>query len=117
MGILGMMLTKVKEIVKTEQKEDTETCVISVPLNFTQTQRAAVLDSASLAGIPSVQIINDTSALALAYGKTKSDLPEDAASPRYVIFVGLGCGGLQTSLAAVSKYKATVLATSTSTAT
>ena len=115
--ILGMMLTKVREIVRTEQKEDIETCVISVPLHFSQTQRAAVLDSARLAGLPAVQIINDTSALALAYGKTKSDLPEDAASPRYVIFVDLGCGGLQTSLAAVSKYKATVLATSTSTAT
>jgi len=115
--ILGMMLTKVREIVRTEQKEDIETCVISVPLHFSQTQRAAVLDSARLAGLPAVQIINDTSALALAYGKTKSDLPETAASPRYVIFVDLGCGGLQTSLAAVSKYKATVLATSTSTAT
>ena len=115
--ILGMMLTKVREIVRTEQKEDIETCVISVPLHFSQTQRAAVLDSARLAGLPAVQIINDTSALALAYGKTKSDLPEDAASPRYVIFVDLGCGGLQTSLAAVSKYKATVLATSTSTTT
>ena len=115
--ILGMMLTKVREIVRTEQKEDIETCVISVPLHFSQTQRAAVLDSARLAGLPAVQIINDTSALGLAYGKTKSDLPEDAASPRYVIFVDLGCGGLQTSLAAVSKYKATVLATSTSTAT
>merc|ERR1712110_158355 len=45
------------------------------------------------------------------------DLPEDAASPRYVIFVDLGCGGLQTSPAAGSKNKATVLATSTSTAT
>jgi len=115
--ILGMMLTKVKEIVKTEQKEDIQTCVISVPLNFTQTQRAAVLDSASLAGLPSVQIINDTSALALAYGKTKSDLPEDASSARLVVFVDVGCGGLQSCLAAVSKDGATLLASSTSTNT
>jgi len=115
--ILGMMLTKVKEIVKTEQKEDIQTCVISVPLNFTQTQRAAVLDSASLAGLPSVQIINDTSALALAYGKTKSDLPEDPRSARLVVFVDVGCGGLQSCLAAVSKHGASLLASSTSTKT
>jgi len=115
--ILGMMLTKVKEIVKTEQNEDIETCVISVPLNFTQTQRAAVLDSASLAGISSVQIINDTSALALAYGKTKSDLPEAASSARLVVFVDVGCGGLQSCLAAVSKHGASLLASSTSTNT
>ena len=115
--ILGMMLTKVKEIVKTEQKEDIQTCVISVPLNFTQTQRAAVLDSASLAGLSSVQIINDTSALALAYGKTKSDLPEAASSPRLVVFVDVGCGGLQSCLAAVSKDKASLLASSTTTKT
>jgi len=112
--ILGMMLTKVKEIVKTEQKEDIETCVISVPLNFTQTQRAAVIDSASLAGLPSVQIINDTTALTLAYGKTKSDLPEDASSARLVVFVDFGCGGLQSCLAAVSKHGASLLASSTS---
>jgi len=115
--ILGMMLTKVREIVKTEQSEDVETCVISVPLHFSQTQRAAVLDSARLAGLPSVQILSDTSALALAYGKTKSDLPEDEASPRFVIFVDVGCAGIQSSLAALSKHKASVLATSTSTAT
>jgi molecular chaperone DnaK (HSP70) len=115
--ILGMMLTKVKEIVKTEQNEDIETCVISVPLNFTQTQRGAVLDSASLAGISSVQIINDTSALALAYGKTKSDLPEAASSARLVVFVDVGCGGLQSCLAAVSKDGASLLASSTSTNT
>jgi len=115
--ILGMMLTKVKEIVRTEQNEDVENCVISVPLHFTETQRSAVLDSARLAGLPSVQILNDTSALALAYGKTKSDLPEDPASPRFVIFVDAGCSGLQSSLAALTKQKATVLATSTSIAT
>jgi len=115
--ILGMMLTKVVEVVKTDQNEDIETCVISVPLHFSQTQRAAVLDSARLAGLHSVQIINDTSALALAYGKTKSDLPEDETSPRYVIFLDIGCGGLQSCLAAVSKHKAVVLASSSSTAT
>lgn len=115
--MLGMMLTKVKEIVRTEEKEDIQTCVISVPLHFTQTQRAAVLDSASLAGLSSVQIMNDTSALALAYGKTKSDLPEDASSPRLVVFLDLGCGGLQTCLAAVSKHGASLLASSTSTKT
>jgi len=114
--ILGMMLTKVTDIVKTETGEDIENCVLSVPLHFTQTQRAAVLDSASLAGISSVQIINDTSALALAYGKTKSDLPEET-SPRYVVFVDVGCGGVQSCLAAVSRNKATILASSTSTKT
>lgn len=115
--ILGMMLSKVREIVKTDQNEDIDTCVISVPLYFTQTQREAVLDSARLAGLPSVQILNDTSALALAYGKTKTDLPEEAASPRYVVFVDLGCGGLQTSLAAITSSKATVLASASSTKT
>jgi len=115
--ILGMMLTKVREIVRTEQNEDVETCVISVPLHFTETQRCAVLDSARLAGLPSVKILNDTSALTLAYGKTKSDLPEDPTNPRFVIFIDVGCGGVQSSLAAVSKHQASVLATSTSTAT
>jgi len=116
--LLAMMFTKVKDIVRQDQGEEVATCVVSVPLYFSETQRSAVLDAASVAGLPVVQLMNDTSALALAYGKSKTEeLPEEEAKQRYVVFVDIGASGVQTSLVAVSKRKATVLGTSWSSST
>ena len=116
--VLAMLLTKVKDVVKTDQGEEILNCVISVPSHFSQTQRHAVLDAAKIAGLTSVQIMDDMSALALAYGKTKTDLPEDGSTaPRYVVFVDAGCSGVQSSLMALTSSRATVLGTSSTTAT
>merc|ERR1711902_312125 len=112
------MFTKVKEIVRQDQGEEIATCVVSVPVYFTETQRSAVLDAGKVAGLPIVQLMNDTSALALAYGKTKTEeLEEDEAKPRYVVLVDVGASGVQSSLVGVSKRKATVLGTSWSNST
>merc|ERR1712227_686737 len=115
--ILAMMLTKAKEIVVRDQGEDISNCVISVPVHFRQTQRHAVLDAAKIAGLASVQIMNDTTAMALAYGKTKNDLPEDGSPPRYIVLLDAGCSGVQGSLAAVTKSKAVILGNSSTTST
>jgi heat shock protein len=116
--LLAMMFTKVRDIVRQDQGEEIATCVVSVPVYFTETQRSAVLDAGKVAGLPVVQLMNDTSALALAYGKTKSEeLEEDEAKPRYVVLVDVGASGVQSSLVGVSKRKATVLGTSWSNST
>jgi len=113
--ILAMMFTKVKDIVRQDQGEEITTCVMSVPLHFTETQRSAVQDAAQIAGLPLTQIMNDTSALALAYGKTKAEeLSDDENKPRYVVLVDIGASGVQSSLVAVTKKKAVVLGTSCS---
>jgi len=115
--ILAMMFTKVKDIVKNDQGEDISTCVVSVPVHFTETQRSAIQDAAKIAKLNVVQIMNDTSALALAYGKTKNDLPSEERNPRYVVFVDCGSGGLQTTMVGLTKEKASVLGSSSSTST
>merc|ERR1711994_448502 len=116
--LLAMMFTKVRDIVRQDQGEEIATCVVSVPVYFTETQRSAVLDAGKVAGLPVVQLMNDTSALALAYGKTKTEeLEEDEAKPRYVVLVDVGASGVQSSLVGVSKRKATVLGTSWSNST
>merc|ERR1719330_1181446 len=63
--VLAMMLTKVRDIVRADQGEDIETCVISVPQHFSQTQRLAVLDAASISGLPMASVMSDTPDLAL----------------------------------------------------
>ena len=114
--VLGMLLTKVREIVRADQGEEVDTCVLSVPQHFTQTQRLAVLDAAKIAGLSKVHLMTDTSALALAYGKTKTDLPESEC-PRFVVFLDAGCSSVQSSLVAVTANKAVVLGSSSSTNT
>ena len=116
--LLAMMFTKVRDIVRQDQGEEIATCVVAVPVYFTETQRCAVLDAGKVAGLPIVQLMNDTSALALAYGKTKTEeLEEDEAKPRYVVLVDVGASGVQSSLVGVSRRKATVLGTSWSNST
>jgi len=112
--ILAMMFTKVKDIVLKDQGEEISTCVVSVPIHFTETQRSALMDAARVAKLNLVQIMNDTSALALAYGKSKDDLNEDDKNLRYVVFIDYGAGGLQTTMVGISKEKATVLGSSSS---
>jgi len=117
--ILAMLLTKVKDIVRSDQGEEVATCVLSVPLHFTETQRAAVLDACQIAGLPAVQLMHDTSALALAYAKSRTeDLAKtDESQPRYLVFVDSGSASVQATLVAMSKEKAVVLASSSSTET
>merc|ERR1719412_1909324 len=62
--------------------------------------------------------MNDTSALALAYGKTKSEeLEDDEAKQRHVVLVDVGASGIQSSLVGISKRRAKVLGTSWSNST
>lgn len=117
--ILAMMFTKVKDIVLADQGDEITTCVLSVPLHFTETQRAAVLDASQMAGLPVVQLMHDASALALAYAKTKAeDLAKtEETRPRYLVFVDCGSASIQATMVAVSREKAVVLASSSSTNT
>ena len=115
--ILAMMFTKVRDIVKSDQGTDIATCVVSVPNHFTDAQRNAVRDSAKIADLNSIQLMDDTSSLALAYGRTKTDLPINENSPANVVFIDCGSSSLQASLVAISQEKATVLGNSSSTCT
>jgi molecular chaperone DnaK (HSP70) len=111
-----------------------ETCVVSVPIYFTHAQRLAVRDAAAIAGLRVDAIVTDVAALALAYGKTKTDLPpqevvvaahsnssgdpqqqngtNSSAAPRFVVVVDCGAEGTQAALLAVTKERASVLASS-----
>ena len=107
---LAMLLTKVKELVReSEGEEELETCVISVPIYFTQAQRQAVVDAATIAGLRLDAVITDMAALALSYG-TGRDFKEEET--RNVVFIDSGCEGTQVALAQVSKKGAKILASS-----
>ncbi|KAF7980383.1 hypothetical protein HWV62_38855 [Athelia sp. TMB] len=103
-------LGKIRDITAAELKTGVTDIVIAVPGWYTDIQRRAMLDAASIAGLNTLRLINDTTAVALGYGITKSDLPE-AESPRHVVFVDVGHSSLSVSVVAFSKGQLTVLAT------
>ncbi|KAG5640182.1 hypothetical protein DXG03_000697 [Asterophora parasitica] len=108
--VVAMYFGKLRDIASAELKIGVQDVVIAVPGWYTDIQRRAVLDAASIAGLSALRLINDTTAVALGYGITKSDLPEPE-NPRHVAFVDVGHSSLSVSIVAFSKGQLTVKAT------
>ncbi|KAF9577045.1 adenyl-nucleotide exchange factor sse1, partial [Lunasporangiospora selenospora] len=106
--IFAMYLTKIKEITTNELRGPVSDCVIAVPSWFTDVQRRAALDAAEIAGLNVLRLINDSTATALGYGITKTDLPED--KPRNVCFVDIGHSSYTVTVVAFIKGQLTVKA-------
>uniref|UniRef100_A0A673C5J3 Heat shock protein 4 like n=1 Tax=Sphaeramia orbicularis TaxID=375764 RepID=A0A673C5J3_9TELE len=84
---------------------------IKVPSFFTDAERRSVFDATQIAGLNCLRLINDTTAVALAYGIYKQDLPTPEEKPRNVVFVDMGHSSFQVSITAFNKGKLKVLAT------
>ena len=100
--LTGMYFAKLRDITAKELKTGVTDLVIAVPGWYTDIQRRAVLDAAQIANVNVLRLINDTTAVALGYGITKSDLPE-ADNPRHVVFVDVGHSSLSVAVVAFSK--------------
>ncbi|KAG0048404.1 adenyl-nucleotide exchange factor sse1, partial [Gryganskiella cystojenkinii] len=106
--VFAMYLTKMKEIAAAETKLPVSDCVIAIPAWFTDVQRRAVLDASEIAGLNVLRLINDSTAVALGYGITKTDLPED--KPRNICFVDVGHSSYTVSIVSFIKGQLTVKA-------
>lgn len=109
--VTAMLLTKLKETAENALKKPVADCVVSVPCYYTDVERRSVVDAAQIAGLNCLRLMNETTAVALAYGIYKQDLPPPEEKARIVVFVDLGHSGYQTSLCAFNKGKVKVLAT------
>ena len=109
--MLGAYLGKLRDIAAAELKNTVSDVVIAVPGWFTDIQRRAVLDAASIANLNTLRLMNDTTAVAFGYGITKSDLPEDPENARHVVFIDIGHSSLSVSVAAFSKGQVAIKAT------
>ena len=109
--ITAMFLTKLKSIAEMNLNTKVIDCVITVPSCMTDAERRALLDSASIAGLNCLKLINETTAVALSYGLYHNGLPEPTEKPHVVVFVDMGYSQLQASAVAFHKGKLRVLAT------
>ncbi|KAF7369015.1 Heat shock protein [Mycena venus] len=105
--LVAMYLGKLRDIAANELKTGVTDVVIAVPGWYTDIQRRALLDAAAIAGLNPLRLINDTTAVALGYGITKSDLPEPE-NPKHVVFVDVGHSSLSAAVIAFSKGQLTV---------
>ncbi|XP_070818466.1 heat shock 70 kDa protein 4b [Chaetodon trifascialis] len=109
--VTAMLLTKMKETAENALKKPVADCVVSVPCYYTDAERRSVVDAAQIAGLNCLRLMNETTAVALAYGIYKQDLPAPEEKARNVVFVDLGHSGYQTSVCAFNKGKLKILST------
>ena len=109
--LIAMYLTKIKLTASQELKLPVSDIVLSVPPWFTDPQRRAIMDAADIAGLKLLRLMNDTTAAALGWGITKTDLPTTEEKPRRVCFVDIGHSNYTVSIVQFRKGELTVLAT------
>ena len=109
--ISAMILTKLKTMASEYMKEEITKAVITVPANFTDSQRQATKDAATIAGLECIRIINEPTAAAIAYGLYNRSLCKTKEYKDINIIVyDFGGGTLDVSALNVSKGLFEVLA-------
>ncbi|KAL6897866.1 hypothetical protein ACP4OV_006825 [Aristida adscensionis] len=99
--LLAMVLSNLKGIAEGNLKTAVVDCCIGIPVYFTDLQRRAVLDAATIAGLRPLRLFHETTATALAYGIYKTDLPE--SDQLNVAFVDVGHASMQVSIVGYKK--------------
>ncbi|KAL3699404.1 hypothetical protein R1sor_017426 [Riccia sorocarpa] len=106
--ILAMVLSNLKSIAEKNLGTSVVDCVIGIPVFFTELQRRAYLDAATIAGLHPLRLMHETTATALAYGIYKTDLPD--TDPVNVVFVDVGHANMQVCVVAFKKGQLKILA-------
>ncbi|CAM0957480.1 unnamed protein product [Alopecurus aequalis] len=99
--LLAMVLSNLKGIAEGNLNSAVIDCCIGIPVYFTDLQRRAVLDAATIAGLRPLRLFHETTATALAYGIYKTDLPEN--DQLNVAFVDVGHASMQVSIVGYKK--------------
>ncbi|CAI6234163.1 unnamed protein product [Periconia digitata] len=109
--ITAMYLTKIKGTASAELKLPVSDVVLSCPVWYTDAQRRAILDAAEIAGLKCLRLTNTTTATALGYGITKTDLPAPEEKPKRVVFVDIGHSNYTASVVEFKKGELAVKST------
>ena len=99
--LVAMVLTHAREIAAVYGESETPPgeCVLTVPSFYTQHERRALLDAASLAGLNVLALINENTAAALHFGIDRID-----ETPVTYLFYNMGANSLQVSVVRYLSY-------------
>ncbi|KAF7124663.1 hypothetical protein RHSIM_Rhsim12G0198100 [Rhododendron simsii] len=106
--LLAMVLSDMKSIAEKNLNAAVVDCCIGIPVYFTDLQRRAVLDAATIAGLHPLRLLHETTATALAYGIYRTDLQEN--NQLNVAFVDIGHASMQVCIAGFKKGQLKILA-------
>ncbi len=103
--INAYILNYLKSLAETYTNNKITNCVITVPAYFNDSQRQSTIDSANIAGLNVLRLINEPTAAAIAYGLDKCE-------HKIILVYDLGGGTLDASILEISDGIYEVLATS-----
>lgn len=95
--ISAMILQKMKETAETYLGEKVTEVVVTVPAHFNNSQRQATIDAGTIAGLKIIQIINEPTAAALAYG-----LDKNLEREKNILVFDLGGGTFDVSILTIN---------------
>uniref|UniRef100_A0A2P2JV44 Heat shock 70 kDa protein 16 n=1 Tax=Rhizophora mucronata TaxID=61149 RepID=A0A2P2JV44_RHIMU len=94
--VMAMLFSHLKEITEKNLEMPIADCVIGIPSYFTDLQRRAYLNAATIAGLKPLRLMHDCTATALSYGIYKTDFSN--GGPTYVVFIDIGHCDTQVAL-------------------
>jgi len=98
--ISAQVLLKMKQMASNYLKTKINKAVITIPARFTDAQRQATYDAASIAGLEVVRMINEPTAAAIAYGMANKKIEKDESIN--VIVYDFGGGTLDVSVVEIT---------------
>src|SRR4029079_6702000 len=101
----ALILRKLKADAEKYLKEPVTDVVITVPAYFNDAERTATITAGQLAGLNVLQIVNETTAAALAYGLDKLD------ESQTVFVFDLGGGTFDVTIMKIEGHKLNIMAT------
>ncbi|XP_034245803.1 uncharacterized protein LOC117647926 [Thrips palmi] len=103
--VVGSLLLELRKFAESQLNHEVRRAVMAVPSYFNIAQRQAIIDAARLAGLNTVQLVNETTAAALAYARDRED-------EKNVVVVDVGGGGGAVSVVRVKEGAVWVVCTS-----
>lgn len=101
--LIAQLFHRAKEFSEQSAQQPVNEVVLTVPGYFNQAERKAMLQSAELAGLKVLQLINDYTAIALNYGIfRRKDFNETA---QYVMFYDMGASSTTTTIVSYQNHK------------
>ncbi|KAL3523803.1 hypothetical protein ACH5RR_016637 [Cinchona calisaya] len=101
--ISSMVLAKMKEIAEAYLVSTVTNAVITVPAYFNDSQRQATKDAGLISGLNVMRVINEPTAVAIAYGLDKRSSRSNTEGEKKVFIFYLGGGTFGVSLVTIEE--------------
>mmetsp|Transcript_29842 Transcript_29842/g.75055 ORF Transcript_29842/g.75055 Transcript_29842/m.75055 type:complete len:820 (+) Transcript_29842:260-2719(+) len=110
--VVAMLLVHLKGVAERGLNSPVGFSVLSVPIWYSDTQRRALRDAATIAGFPQMRLFSEPAAAGYAYGiKNLRNLPEEGSEPLKLAIVDMGHCSLTVAIYSMTRTEMKMLAT------